>query len=680
MVSVVAHAALGLAVLALFDAGVRLVSPAAPAGLERFVAAATVAVTAAALSALTLGLVGLGANPVALCAAALLVWGGMRLWSPQPETTLLAEAAGAWTAAPRPWRLVFGGAGGAWVAWTAWLLRYPAMDIDSVGYHLPQAAGWVANGSPGSVLPVYEKVLPVGNYPLTSEVVVSWGMGIGDSFAWATVWAPILLGLLAVACWGALRRLRAPRWTAALGVVAVALTPIATHYQQNGANTDLPALTWLVVTGYLGLCAPRRPGLLAPALLAAALAVGTKTSALPLAGLAILAAGFAVRHHLRRLALPLALAAAAGLAVGGYWYLRNFVDHGSPLWPFVATPWGDPEPPNFNPRGGTGASLLDRPRETLDRVGADWWGLFAGGFIATAGCLVAAVVARTRAALALGAVTLLSFLSFATAPTTGAPSGYFELAGSTVRYLGPTIAVAVATLAAAVASGRRAAQVVAGVLLAVAAVLGVGQTFDLGFPKVPSPSTVLLGALAGVLLALAANRLWPSPAPPGRRAAIALAAGAFLTGGCTGRAGVGLGGPPRRGIPDLRGRHDPLAGRSAVLPRRRHSDRGDPGRAGPHGGRPSPAPLQLDRAARLLRTGARAGPPELRGGLPVPGQPGLPQRALPRLRPADPPGRGLHDLRTGRRHTAMTSKQESSPASPSSKSPTSISAARGSRC
>ena len=183
MVSVVAHAALGLSVLALFDAGLRLASRAAPAGLERFVAAAAIAVTAAGLSALVLGLIALGTNPVALCAAALLLWGAARLWLPDPEAPLLAEAAAAWNAAPRTWKLTLGAAAGGWAAWTAWLLRYPAMDIDGVGYHLPQAAGWVANGRPGSVLPVYEMVLPVGSFPLTSEVVVSWGMGIGDSSA-----------------------------------------------------------------------------------------------------------------------------------------------------------------------------------------------------------------------------------------------------------------------------------------------------------------------------------------------------------------------------------------------------------------------------------------------------------------------------------------------------------------
>jgi hypothetical protein len=471
------------------------------------VAAAVLAAAAAALSALLLGLVGLGTSPVALCAAAALIWAGARLLLADPAEPLFGEALAAWRSSPPGWRLGLAAVAGAWAAWTAWLLRYPAVDIDSVGYHLTQAVGWVGNGRPGSVLPVYPPNLPVGNFPLANEVLTTWGMGIARSFAWASLWAPLLLALLAAALWGALRRLGAPRWPAALAVTAVVAAPVVTHYQGNGANTDLPAVTWIAVTGFLALCSARRPGLLAPALVAGALAAGTKTTALPLTILALVPALWVSRRSLRSLALPLALAAAAAFGVGGYWYLRNLVDHGSPLWPFVSTPWGDAQPANFTPKGGVNASLLDHPRQTIDRVGGDWLKLCAGGFLLVGGALVAAVVTRTRAALALGVATFLSFLSWAKAPTTGTVGGYFELAVSTVRYLAPTLPVAAATLAVASASPRRAPRVVAGVVLAGAAVVGVVQTYDLGFPRVPAPTTVLAGALAGLLVALAAGRL-----------------------------------------------------------------------------------------------------------------------------------------------------------------------------
>lgn len=494
-------------------------------------AAAVLAATAAGLSALLLGLIGIGTSPWALCAAALALWAGTRLLLRAPEVPLLGEAAAAWTAAGPRTRLAVGALAGVWVAWVAWLLRWPALDIDSVGYHLPQVVGWVGSGRPGSVQPLFDTGLPVGNYPLTNEVLLTWGVAIGRSFVWVSLWAPLLMALLALTGWGALRRLGAPPWAAGLGVAAVIGSPVVSHLQANGANTDLPALTWLVATGFLALASVRRPGLLAPAVLAAALAVGTKTTVLPLAALALLVAGWTSRAHLRSLALPLAMAVAAGVGIGGYWYLRNLVDHGSPLWPFVASPWGDPEPRGFTPVGGANASLLERPRETLDQVGGDWLALFAGGFVVIGGALVAAVATRTRAALAAGAATLGSALLWAKAPTTGSPAGYFELASSTVRYLAPTMAMAVATLGLAAGSRHRVARGLAGAVLGAGAALGLVQTAKLGFPKVPGLATVLLGALAGAAVALAADRLHLRPPRlTGLRGVVAVALVAALLG------------------------------------------------------------------------------------------------------------------------------------------------------
>ena len=130
----------------------------------------------------------------------------------------------------------------------------------------------------------------------------------------------------------------------------------------NEPNADVAALAWTVCAAALCAGCARRPGLLAPALLAGALGVGAKTTAL-VPVLAALALGvWAARRSLGAVRTPLLSAVAASAAVGGLWYLRNLILHGSPLWPFVAAPWGDPSPPLIE---ALDHSLLERPRATL---------------------------------------------------------------------------------------------------------------------------------------------------------------------------------------------------------------------------------------------------------------------------------------------------------------------------
>jgi hypothetical protein len=525
-VVVVQHVLFGLSLACLAGAGLRLASLTGAGDLTRALAAAALAASAACLSALLLGLAGLGTSPIALTLAAAALWLAARLRLPEPTPPPRHELARAWTATPLGGRLLLGALAGAWLAWTAWLLRYPALGIDSVAYHLTEIVGWIHDGRPGAVEPIVPG-LPVGNYPLTNEVILAWGMGISRSFVWASVWTPAALVLLAAAGWSGLRSLRAARLPAGLAVAAVVAIPVLTAYQQNGAYTDLPALAWLVTAAALAAQARRHPALLAPVLLAAALAAGTKTTALPLALLLVALAAYEARAHLRALAAPLALAAAAAVAVGGYWYLRNLVDHGSPFWPFVSTPWSDP-PPGGVPGENLDVSLLDRPRLTIDEVGDDWLRLIAGPLAMVVLALAAPLAARRRAVTLAAAVTAGSALIWMNAPFTGYSVRGFEVATiSTVRYALPAFAAAAVTLALAATSPRRAARALGlgGLVLGLA--LGVVQTADLGFPSVPGPSTPLAGALAGAAAAALATYIAPRLPDAGRvagRAAVPAAA------------------------------------------------------------------------------------------------------------------------------------------------------------
>ena len=312
MSPVVHHVVLGLAIAALGGAGLRLASLAAPSGPERAVAAVVIAASIAALEALALGLVRLGTSTAALAGAAALTWLLARSFLPAPDSPPGTELAAAWRRPPPARRVALGAVAGVWLAWAVWLLRYPALGIDTVGLSPDRRRRLGGRRQPGRdraavpqragrQLPAHERGAAGLGHGDRAELRVRRPVGPGDDGAAGR-------GGLG----GAARRARSGgrRHPA---VAALCVLPVLTHYQQNGANTDIPAFAWLVSAAFLSLASARRPALIAPALLAAALAVGTKTTTLPLAaaGAGSRAGGSATR------AAPAGVAAGAGGRRGG---------------------------------------------------------------------------------------------------------------------------------------------------------------------------------------------------------------------------------------------------------------------------------------------------------------------------------------------------------------------------
>jgi hypothetical protein len=526
---VVHHAALALAVAALVAAGFRVASLAAPTGVERAIAALVLAAAAAVLEALGLGLVSLGGSAVALVVAALATWGVARIATPAPEVSGSAELAG-WARGLRAGELLtLGAVGGAWVAWTAWVAVHPALGHDMIVYHLPEAVSWVHDGQPGSVVSVLAP-LPVGNYPLVHEVLFEWGMAIGRSFAWPTLVTAAVPALVGLSAWAGLRALGVGRTAACLGAAALVATPAVLASQRGGSAVDPAALWYLVSAAALVAGARERPGLVAPAVVAAGLAVGCKASTVPLACAVVVLGLLAARAHLRRLAPWLGAAGAVALVTGAFWYVRDLVSHGSPLWPLQSTPWSDPRPPFVDL---TATRFVDRPGETLSRLWPHYRAHFGGPLILLAGALAAALLARRRAVAAATAATALCVAAWTAAPLTGLPAlpGLDEGAADATRYLLPAVASAV--LAIALASRLPRLRVGALALMGGAAAVGLWQTFRLDFPSAPSALVPLAGSHAGAAAALVTLRV---PRPP-RHAfavasfAVATAAGAAIAQG-----------------------------------------------------------------------------------------------------------------------------------------------------
>ncbi|MEA2613751.1 MAG: hypothetical protein QOI52_1710, partial [Chloroflexota bacterium] len=497
-----AHALLGLSVAALAGAGLRAASPLAAAGLTRALVAATLASAAAVAEALALGLFALGGSTLALSAAALLTWAAARALLPEPRLRISVELVAWWRGLGALQKAGLGALLGAGAAWTAWQLRYPALGFDTVVYHLPEIVLWIQHGTPGSIETLIPDQ-PVGNYPLTAEVTLAWAMGIARSFVPLTLLPWAWLVLIAGAGWAGLRALAVGPPERGLAIAALCTSPWLLAWQSNGTITDPAALAWLVTCAALCALSRAHAPLLAPALLAGALSIGSKTTTLPWVLLVLAIAFWPARARLRSLARPLALALAASLAVGGVWYLRDLVTHGSPFWPIVAAPWGDPIPKSI---AIVDTSFLDRLGPTIDRIGQDYLDRFGGGIVLLAGGMLAVAAAgfRDRRVRWASLFVALGFLLWARAPVTGVPAET-RLDGvifSTTRYLLPVLAGAAVALALA-ASGRGAGALLARVVLAAVVVVNLVQTFDLGFPLAPSAVTPLVGAAAGALVALA---------------------------------------------------------------------------------------------------------------------------------------------------------------------------------
>lgn len=517
---------LALSVAALTAASLRAAAAAGARGLERLVAGAALAAGAAVLEALLLGLVGLGGHALALAAAALLTaLASSRLWPRPPQL----GTRGWWRGLRGVERLALGALAGAALAWTAWLARYPALGHDMIFYHLAEAVGWVHNGSPGSVEAVVDGI-PVGSYPLVHEVLLAWGLALSDGFGWVPFVTAAMVALCAAAGWLGLRELAVPRLPAGLAVAALVLTPAVIASQSGGASVDPAALAWVVSAGALAACARRRPLLAAPAFVAAGLAAGTKTTALPLA---VVCGGLALwpaRGQLRRLRRPLAAAGAAALALAGLWYLRNLLDHGSPLWPYLAAPWGDPRPPLIN---HADVRFLQHPRATVTALRGYYADHFLGPLVLLAGALAAPLMTRRREVRLAALAALASLLLWTNAPLTGlaGPTPFFGGTGDSTRYLLPGIAAAGLAIAlAARAPGRRG--LAATVLLGLAALASLCNSVALGFPNVPGVLTPLGGmALGGLAAAAIRARRLPRHAAPAAAVVAATVAGALASDG-----------------------------------------------------------------------------------------------------------------------------------------------------
>lgn len=527
------HVVLALAVAALGGAGLRLGGRLGARGLELVVAAAPLAAAAAVLWALGLGLLDLGGSTIALAVGAGVTWIAARLLLPDPAVR--RQLAGWWAQAPPATRAGVLALTAIGVGLCVWQLRHPYIDLDGATYHLGLPAAWRHSGSPGAVVGIQDG-LPLGSYPITYEVLVGWALGLSQSWVIASIITPAFAALLALSIWTGLRNLDVPALVAGLAAAVMVTLPLSAR-QLNAVANDLPATAWLAAAAalvVLSLPVPGRgrgprPLLLVPAVISAGMAIGTKTTP---ATFCILVMGYAAWRHratLRAHAAPLAAAVVVALLVSAIWPLRNLIDHGSPLWPFVATPWGDPIPPKL---AAIDDSFLSNAGDLLRGRTAAYAEILGGALLLLPAALVFALVRRSRLTLVVGGAFALGTVMWLTAPYTGIDQST-GLAITTTRYLLPTLLAATAAIALSARGDHPRLRTAAIAVFALTIIISLVRDAEIGFPFVPSWKTLALAALLGAAAALIAGR-WRLPTGAWVAPLLAVLAGAALASAAPG--------------------------------------------------------------------------------------------------------------------------------------------------
>lgn len=233
---------------------------------------------------------------------------------------------------------------------------------DALAYHLPKVAEWVRAGAFTREMGLHPHV----TFPAGFELVETWWVVFLRHDVLIEMAGVEFLGLAFAATFALARWIGLPERGAWLAATAYLLCP-GLHLSATSCLNDAAAASLVVATA--ALVAWRvHPAL---ALTAVALGAGIKATALyPMAGIAGLA--FLVR---KEESLPcgsprgaVGLAAAA-MAVGGSWFVRNWAWFGYPAYP-VGSPGYESSPVAVQ-AGPRGSSLIGNARALLDERIAD---------------------------------------------------------------------------------------------------------------------------------------------------------------------------------------------------------------------------------------------------------------------------------------------------------------------
>lgn len=219
-------------------------------------------------------------------------------------------------------------------------LLQPVWEYDSIAYHLPFVRHWIAEGSLWKAL-FTPYTGPVGYYPGSGEILTLWNiLPVGTDF-FANTQNIFLMIFFAITAYDLGRKLGFSEGPALLAPILFLHSPIILK-EIGSAHVDLFFALGFLYILYFGLefIRTKEARLLLPLGIAFGLFVGSKYLALPYAFLAFLPLAFYfIKQFLTEKTKKsiylffLALGLVGFFLTGGFWYLRNLMLTGNPIFP-----------------------------------------------------------------------------------------------------------------------------------------------------------------------------------------------------------------------------------------------------------------------------------------------------------------------------------------------------------
>jgi len=235
-----------------------------------------------------------------------------------------------------PWTAALVGLAAVALAWQLLVaLILPPFAYDAITYHLTIVATWLQQGdldpTPLSLCCAY--------YPANAELLFAWPMLFEGSDALVdTVQVGFAaIGALAVA--GLARSAGLPRAAATAAGALFTVTPVVlTQAPTNFADVLTTALVLAALHELVRFAATRDPHRMVVAGLATGVVLGTKGTGILWAAALLVAAMLLLLRRPRLASLGIGVAfVVLCLTLGSFWYVRNVVDTGNPVYPFAVT-------------------------------------------------------------------------------------------------------------------------------------------------------------------------------------------------------------------------------------------------------------------------------------------------------------------------------------------------------